>query len=164
MGDRRESGLLPRQNRHVTQFKVESLLHLVENASGELGDALLLNQLSEVVLVIVVETQSLEDVAESAIGCGASRGAPNLNLRSRNDAGNGFIELLIAVNFLVVLLLNLESCHCGYIRTRRHPYAEHGCAIGQKFGDVVVEGIDVDASEGKSFGVHLANLLTAYWP
>ena len=78
--------LFPRQNRHVTQFKTESLLHLVESTGGEFGNAFLLNQLSEVVLVIVVETQSLEDVAESAIGCGASRGAPNLNLRAWNDA------------------------------------------------------------------------------
>ena len=93
--------------------------------SSELRDAFLLDYLREVVLVVVVESQSLKDVAESAIDCSTSGCTCNLNLCSGNDAVNGFLQFLIVANLCVALLLYLESWHRRNIGAWWYLHTEH---------------------------------------
>ena len=79
--------------------------------SCELSDTLLLDDFSEVVLVVIVESQCLEDVAESAIDCSTSGCTCNLNLCSGNYAVYCFLQFLIVVNLCVAFLFYLESWH-----------------------------------------------------
>ena len=132
--------------------------------SSELRDAFLLYYLRKVILVVVVESQSLKDVAESAIDSSTSGCTVDLNLCSGNYAVYCFLQFLVVVNLCVALLLYLESWHRRNIGAWWYLYTEHLRTCGEQLGDVVVIGIDVDASEGQIFGFDLFRLLRAGRP
>ena len=111
-----------------------------------------------------MESQSLKDVAESAIDRSTSGCTVDLNLCSGDDAVNGFLQFLVVVNFCVAFLFYLESWHRRNIGAWRNLHTEHLRTCGEQLGDVVVIGIDVDASEGQIFGSDLFRLLRAGRP